>query len=344
MGKITLAHGSGGKEMNEILEKMIFKRLPDWMKLVDGGLGIDFPDDAAAIPLGDGRYFVVTIDSYTVDPIFFPGGNIGKLAASGTINDVLMLGGNPVAALDSIVVEEGFEEDLLKEILDSMFEVFKSNGVKLIGGDFKVMPRGQLDKIVITTVGLGIAEHLIVDKNLKPGDKVIVSGKIAEHGAAIYAAQKGFMPEESELRSDVKPLKDLIIPLVEKYGKYISAASDPTRGGLAMVLNSWASASGTMIVIDEEKVPLRDAVKNYCELLGLDPFVLASEGVAVLGVKEKVAKEVVEEMNSLGYTDAEIVGEVKEKEGDASLVIVKTRIGGYRILEPPLGEIVPRIC
>lgn len=344
MGRITLAHGSGGKEMNQLLERMVFNRVPSWMKLVEGGLGIDFPDDAAAIPMGDGRYLVVTVDSYTVSPIFFPGGNIGKLAASGTINDVLMLGGVPVAALDSVVVEEGLEEETLREILDSMFEVFRENGVRLIGGDFKVMPRGQLDKIIITTVGLGIAEHLIVDKNLKPGDKIIVSGNIAEHGAAIYAAQRGFMPEEMDLKSDVKPLTDLMIPIIKKYGKDVHAASDPTRGGLAMVLNQWASASDTIIIIDEERVPLRDAVKSYCGMLGLDPLVLASEGVAVLGVRGEVAEEVLDEIRSLGYVDAEIIGEVIKKEGDMSLVIVKTKVGGYRILEPPVGEIVPRIC
>jgi hydrogenase expression/formation protein HypE len=214
--KITLAHGSGGREMNQLLEESIFNKLPSWMKLIKGGLGIDYPDDAAAIPIYENKYIVVTTDSYTVNPIFFPGGDIGKLAASGTVNDVLMLGGTPIAALDSIVVEEGLERETLDEILESMFNVFRSLDVKLIGGDFKVMPRGQLDKIIITTVGLGIAEHLIIDKNLKPGDKIIVSGPIAEHGAAIYAAQKGLTLEEHELRSDVKPLADLMIPLMKK--------------------------------------------------------------------------------------------------------------------------------
>lgn len=344
MEKISLAHGSGGREMTQLLEEFVFCRLPSWMKLVEGGLGIDFPDDAAAIPISENKYIVLTTDSYTVNPIFFPGGDIGKLAASGTINDVLMLGGKPVAALDSIVVEEGLEKEILEKILGSMFNVFASLRVRLIGGDFKVMPRGQLDKVIITTVGIGIAEHLIVDKNLKPGDKIIVSGPIAEHGAAIYAAQKGLTLEEHELRSDVKPLTDLMIPLIEKYSKYIHAASDPTRGGLAMVLNSWASISNTTILIDEEKIPIRKPVMSYCQMLGLDPLVLASEGIAVLGVEEEHAEEILETMHRIGYRDAEIIGEVREKKEEVSLVVVKTSIGGYRILEPPVGEIVPRIC
>ena len=344
MDKITLAHGSGGREMNQLLEESIFNKLPSWMKLIKGGLGIDYPDDAAAIPINEDKYIVVTTDSYTVNPIFFPGGDIGKLAASGTVNDVLMLGGVPIAALDSIVVEEGLERETLDKILESIFNIFSSLDVKLIGGDFKVMPRGQLDKIIITTVGLGIAEHLIVDKNLKPGDKILVSGPIAEHGAAIYAAQKGLTLEEHELRSDVKPLTDLMIPLMKKYGGYIHAASDPTRGGLAMTLNNWASTSNTTIIIDEEKIPIREPVASYCQLLGLDPLALASEGVAIIGVEGEFSEEILETMHKLGYRDAKIIGEIKEKKEDVSLVIVRTSIGGYRILEPPVGEIVPRIC
>lgn len=344
MEKITLAHGSGGREMSQLLEELIFSKLPSWMKLLEGGLGIDFPDDAAAIPIGRKKYIIVTTDSYTVNPIFFPGGDIGMLAASGTINDVLMLGGAPIAALDSIVVEEGLEKETLNEVLKSMFNVFTDSRVRLIGGDFKVMPRGQLDKIIITTVGLGVAETLIVDRNLKPGDKIIISGPIAEHGAAIYAAQRGLALEEHELRSDVKPLVDLMIPLIRMYGEHIHAASDPTRGGLAMTLNNWASSSNTSITIYEEKIPIREPVMSYCQMLGLDPLVLASEGAAVLGVDGEIAEEVLETMHRLGYRDAVTIGEAREKKEDISLVVVKTIIGGYRILEPPIGEIVPRIC
>ncbi|MEN2973997.1 MAG: hydrogenase expression/formation protein HypE [Candidatus Caldarchaeales archaeon] len=343
MGKITLAHGSGGREMSRLLEDLIFGRVPSWMKFVEGGIGIDFPDDAAAIPMGGGRYLIITADAYTVSPIFFPGGDIGKLSATGTINDLLMLGGMPIAVLDSIIVEEGFEEEVLQKILDSMFTVLKSMDVKLIGGDFKVMPRGQLDKIIITMAGIGIAEQLIIDKNLRPGDKIIVSGPIAEHGVAIYAAREKVMLEESQLVSDVKPLTDLMIPITRRHRENIHAASDPTRGGLAMTLNNWASASNTTIVIDEEKIPIRESVKNYCGMLGLDPLTLASEGVAVIGVEGEIAEEVLEQIHSVGYVEAQIIGDVRPRE-DMSLVVVRTSVGGYRILEPPIGEIVPRIC
>lgn len=344
MNRITLAHGAGGREMNLLLDELIFRRVPEWMKLVEGGLGIDFPDDSAAIPIGDDRFLVVSVDSYTVNPIFFPGGDIGRLAASGTINDVLMLGGKPVAALDAIVVEEGIEKELLEKVVNSMLKTFEEENVRLIGGDLKVMPRGQLDKMIITTTGLGIAEHLIIDKNLRPGDRIIVSGNIGEHGAAILAAQQGLTPKDSEFRSDVKPLTDLMLPLIKEYGRHIHAAGDPTRGGLAMTLNEWAKASGTMIIVDESEIPIKENVASYCEMLGIDPLTLASEGIAVLGVEGEAAEEILEAARRLGYSDARVIGEVREREGDLSLVIVKTHVGGHRILEPPTGELVPRIC
>lgn len=344
MEKITLAHGAGGRETELLLEELIFGRIPRWMKTVERGIGIDFPDDAAAIPINEDRFLVVSTDSYTVNPAFFPGGDIGKLAASGTINDILMLGGKPVAALDSIVVEEGVEKEVLNKVIDSMLHIFRKENVKLIGGDLKVMPKGQLDKLIITTTGIGVAEHLILDKNLKPGDRIIVSGNLGEHGAAILAAQQGLAPADADLRSDVKPLTDLMLPLLKEYPEEIHAAGDPTRGGLAMTLNSWAKSSDTLIEIDETEVPVREAVKTYCEMLGMDPLTLASEGVAVLGVAGDAAEEILRLIHHIGYQDAKIIGEAREKEGDLSLVITETSVGGRRILEPPTGELVPRIC
>jgi hydrogenase expression/formation protein HypE len=342
---IRVAHGSGGVETSPLLEALIFSRLEERLKKVEGGIGIDFPDDAAAIPIGDGRYSVVTVDSYTVNPPFFPGGDIGVLAASGSINDVLMMGGRPVAMLDAIVVEEGFPIEDLRKIVDSMMQVLREEGVALIGGDFKVMPRGQLDKIVITTVGIGVAERLIVDRP-KPGDKIVVSGFLGDHGAVILARQMGIVEEGSGggLVSDVKPLTKLMIPLVEKYGGYIHAARDPTRGGLAMVLNDRAKASGTVIVVEEAAVPLRPQVVSYANTLGIDPFALASEGAAVLAVDPNVAEEVVEYMKKLGFENAAVIGEVRSSERYRGYVLLKTVVGGLRILEAPRGDLVPRIC
>ncbi|MGC8994467.1 MAG: hydrogenase expression/formation protein HypE, partial [Pyrobaculum sp.] len=307
---IRLAHGAGGVETSQILDLLFFSR-GDILKKVEGGVGLDFPDDAAAIPIGDGRYLVVTVDSYTVNPPFFPGGDIGVLAASGSINDVLMMGGRPIAMLDAVVVEEGFPMEDLKKIMDSMMRVLREEGVALIGGDFKVMPRGQLDKIVITTVGIGVAERLIVDKP-RPGDKIIVSGYLGDHGAVILAKQMGLDEGGSSggLVSDVRPLTRLMLPLVEKYGNYIHAARDPTRGGLAMVLNDWAKAAGAVIVVEEEAIPIRPQVASYANMLGVDPLALASEGAAVLAVDPSAAEEVLEQMKRLGFEHAAVIGEV----------------------------------
>jgi hydrogenase expression/formation protein HypE len=233
----------------------------------------------------------------------------------------------------------------LRRIVDSMLGVLREEGVALIGGDFKVMPKGQLDKIVIATVGVGVAERLILDKP-RPGDKILVSGYLGDHGAVILARQMGIVEEGQGggLASDVRPLTRLMLPLVEKYGEYIHAARDPTRGGLAMVLNDWAKASGTVIVVDEAAVPVRPQVAAYANMMGIDPLALASEGAAVLAVDPAVADEVLEFMKRLGFKDAAAVGEVRSSERYRGYVLLKTVVGGLRILEPPRGDLVPRIC
>jgi len=345
---IRLAHGSGGVETSAILEKLIFSRVEESLKRVGNGVGIDFPDDAAAIPLPSGDYLIVTIDAYTVNPPFFPGGDIGVLAASGSINDVLMMGGKPLAMLDSVVVEEGFPMDDLSKIINSFIDILKKEGIALIGGDFKVMPKGQLDKIVITTVGIGLAKKPIVDVP-RVGDKIIVSDYVGDHGAVILAYQLGSdvsteLLEKSRLRSDVRPLTKLMLPLIEKYGDYIHAARDPTRGGLSMVLNDWAKASNAIIVVNESAIPVRPEVSFFAGMLGIDPLYLASEGVAVLAVDPQVADEVVAYMHSLGFVNARIIGEVRKSEKYSGYVLMRTVSGGFRILEPPRGDLVPRIC
>jgi hydrogenase expression/formation protein HypE len=341
LARITLAHGSGGLETGALLRQLIFSRVPDRLKKVEKGLGIDFPDDSAAIPI-PGGYLVLTIDSYTVSPLIFPGGDLGKLAAAGTINDVLMLGGIPMAALDAVIVEEGLEASLLTRLVDSMISIFVKENVSLIGGDLKVMPSGQLDKAVITTACVGFAQRLIIDNNLRPGDKIIMTGNMGEHGAAILAAQHQI--ESREFSSDVGPLTSLMAPLIREYGDGLTAARDPTRGGVAMVLNDWARSTNTTILVYESELPLRDVVSNLCEMLGVDPLALASEGAAILGVRPSQAEEILDMVYDLGYRDARVIGEVKESQTAANLVVMKTLIGGYRILEPPSGEIVPRIC
>ncbi len=340
--EVRLAHGSGGRETQELLNEVILSLLEEGMKKVEGGVGTDELDDGAAIPI-PGGYAVITVDSYTVKPPFFPGGNIGELAASGTVNDLLMMGAKPLVMLDSIVVEEGFPLSDLRRITGSMVDTLKRIGVKLVGGDVKVIPKGGLDGIVITTTGLGFAERLIVDSQLRPGDRIIVSGTVGDHGAAILAAQEG-LEVEGDLKSDVAPLHDLMIPLIEEYGPYIHAAQDPTRGGLSQTLNEWASKTGYLLAVDESRIPVREKVRAFTELMGIDPLSLACEGRAVLGVDGDRAEEVLEFLRSLGFGEASIIGEVRESERYSGMVVLRTVTGGLRVLEAPSGVIVPRIC
>lgn len=340
---VTLAHGAGGVEMKELLERLIFEPLEDGLKKTPGGIGIDYPDDGAVFRVGE-NFIVISTDSYTVKPLFFPGGNIGTLAACGSLNDVLMMGGEPFAIVDSIVVPEGFPEERLREIIDSFIGVLRMERVPLIGGDLKVLPKDELDGLIVSTTALGHARRVIVDRELSPGDKIIVSGNLGEHGATILALQQGIRIEGKGLRSDVKPLTGLMKPLLRKYGDYIHAARDPTRGGLAMLLNDWASDTGTVILVYEEKLPVKPIVSSYAGMLGLDPLYLASEGVAVLGVEGSVAEEVLSFIRDLGFEDAQIIGEVRASDRYKGYVLYRSAIGGHRILEPPRGELVPRIC
>jgi len=336
---IVLAHGAGGKE-NEALIKRLFSKLR--LKKINGGIGLDAFDDGAIIPIQNN--VVTSIDSYTVDPIFFPGGNIGKLAATGSINDVAVMGADPIAALDSIVVEEGFPITDLKKIINSMIEVFEQENIAVVGGDLKVMPKGKLDKILISTVVIGklVNKTLYLDSKVKPGDKIIVSGTVGDHGAVITALQMGIEAEIGELISDCQPVTK-VMRIVREF-KGVHAAKDPTRGGLAMSLNEFASKSNVTIEIDEELIPVRSEVKALSEMLGIDPLILACEGRVVLSVDSEIADEVVKALRKNGYKDASIIGYARDDEDWNGLVLLKTVTGGLRILDKPTGEITPRIC
>ncbi len=342
---ITLAHGAGGRETGEIIRELVVKKVPTELWRVSSGSGLDSLDDSALIPVSNNLYLAVTIDNYTVKPIFFPGGDIGLLAASGTINDLLMVGARPVALLDGIVVEEGFSTEDLDRIVSSYVSIAEKEGVAIIGGDFKTMPKGQIDGIVISSTGIGFAEKPIDDRDIRPGDAIIVSSTVGDHGAAILAAQQG-VGVDIGIKSDVKPLTSLMIPLLERYRDYIHGAGDPTRGGLAMLVNDWAQKTGTVVVLEEENIPVKPQVREYAEMLGIDPLSLASEGVAVLAVDSSVAEEVLGFIHSLGFREAAIVGRVYKPriEHHRGKVVLRTITGGSRILEPPSGELVPRIC
>jgi len=292
--------------------------------------------------LTDDLEVVITIDSYTVKPIFFPGGDIGKLAATGSINDVVVLGAKPLAVMDAIVVEEGFPLDRLEKILESMSKVMSEEGVALIGGDFKVMPKEQVDEIVITTTAIGVVrkEHLLSMKKVSIGDKLIVTGPIGLHGATILALQSGISVEEIPFKSDVAPLTKAIHAALKVGG--LHKAKDMTRGGLAMALNEIANATKATIIVNEEDIPVVEEVRSYTEMLGVDLYSLASEGCALLIVSPEKAEDIVDELHKIGYSEAKIIGEIVK--GKAGYVLLKTMSGGLRILEPPTGEIVPRIC
>lgn len=343
-GIITLSHGGGGRDSWELINDLIISKVPSRLRKVLDGVGLDELDDGVAIKLND-LYVVMSIDSYTVKPLIFPGGDLGTLAAAGTINDLIMMGARPIGIVDAVVVEEGTQIELVNTIINSMINTLISEGVALLGGDFKVMPKGSLDGIIITTAGLGIARRLIVDTEIRVGDKVVVTGPIAEHGAVIIASQLDLLDNVKELRSDVKSLAKYLIPVIDKYGVYIHAARDPTRGGLASTLNEWVVGRDLTIVIDRSKIPIKDSVKGFLDMLGIDPLNVASEGVAVLAVDPLVANNVVEELHKLGLKDASIIGEVIKPPSKlaSGRVLIRTEIGGLSFVDAHASP-VPRIC
>ncbi|MEZ0393769.1 MAG: hydrogenase expression/formation protein HypE [Desulfurococcaceae archaeon] len=342
MRAVELVHGAGGPEMIELIEKVIVSRVPPSLRSSLGGVGLEALDDGSYMRIG-GSYVVVTSDSYTVKPPFFPGGNIGSLAASGVINDLVVMGARPVAFLDNIVVEEGFPLGELEEVVGSMVDVLRREGVALIGGDFKVMPRGSVDGIVISGTGIGISDVEPIVDAPRPGDALVVTGPVAEHGAVILAAQLGMLEEAKGLASDARPLTNLL-PVLRKYRAHVSAARDPTRGGLAAVLNEWARGSNVTLVVDRRSIPVREEVAQFLDALGVDPLNVASEGVAVISVSSEVAEEFVGELRKAGEPAATVIGRVEEGSGPLrGRVVALTEVGGRTLVVPnPLN--LPRIC
>jgi len=344
LGKVSIEHGAGGRETWELIKRLIVSRVPEALRRVEGGYGLDVLDDGAVIRFGD-RYIVIATDSFTVNPPVFPGGDIGHLAACGAINDVVMMGAKPIAVMDAVVVEEGVDEGFLQRILNSLVSVLEDEGVALIGGDFKVMPKGTVDKVVITTTGLGVSEGEPIIDEVRAGDKVIVTGPVAEHGAAILAAQLGMSEELRGIRSDSKPLTKAVLPVLKAYGEGVHAARDPTRGGLAATLNEWVEGTELTIVIRRGDVPLRSEVREFLDAMGVDPLNMACEGVAVLAVAPSVAEDVVEELRRRGEESATIIGEVIKPPSPvlAGRVVGVTEVGGKVLIEPrPVN--LPRIC
>jgi len=335
---VKLSHGAGGSIMDSLIKEVFLGGFNNRQALE--GIGLDALDDGASIKVG-GQEVILSIDGHTVDPIFFPGGDLGRLAVSGAVNDTAVMGAEPVAVMDSIVVEEGFPMSDLRRIVRSMNETAVEAGVSVISGDFKVMPKGHLDKMIVATAGIGILRgRRVLDSGAKPGDRVIITGSVGDHGIALMSAREG-LSFETELKSDVAPIWATIRAALET-GE-VTAMKDPTRGGVASALNEIAEKSGVSIWLDDGKMPVKAGVRAASEMLGLDPYEVTCEGRAVMCVSGETAEDVLEVVRETRHgADAEIIGEVRgERPG---MVLLRTLVGGTRVLRKPLGEPIPRVC
>jgi hydrogenase expression/formation protein HypE len=340
---IRLAHGAGGTLQEELI-KFITKNIH--LKKVNDGIGVEELDDGATIPLKDyDKEIVITADGHTVFPLFFPGGDLGRLSVCGTVNDLIMMGAEPIALTSIIIIEEGFTFTKLGEIVNSMNETAKEANIAIIAGDTKIMPKGTLNEIVIATTGIGFKDKKIriLDNSLKTGDKIIITGSIGDHGTALMASREG-LNISTDLKSDLSLLLEIYHALrFEISSNFIHAMKDPTRGGLAAALNEWATKSNVSILIDEEKVPIKKQVTAICDMLGLDPYNIACEGRAILAVDPAYSKEVLDKLKltEIGK-NASVIGEVKEDH--PKRVFLNTIVGGTRFIDMPLGQPIPRIC
>ena len=333
--RVALKHGAGGRAMRMLIESVFVEGLA---ARVDG-VGLGAMDDGAALRVGD-SWLIVTTDSHVVQPRFFPGGDVGRLSISGTVNDLAMMGATePLGLTCAVVIEEGFPFAELEKIRDSMKAACAEAGASVVTGDTKVMPKGEVDGIVLNTTGVALTKTLIRDCGLRPGDKIIVSGNIADHGMAIMATRHS-LDLQGDLRSDVAPINGLV-RLALKAG-VVTALKDPTRGGVASTLHELAGKSGVGVVIEEAKLPVQKAVRAASELLGIDPLHVANEGKCVIGVKAEDAEKVLAAVREhpLGR-DAQIIGTcLADWKGK---VIVDTGFG-KRLLAEVEGEPMPRIC
>ena len=336
--RVTLKHGGGGRAMRALIQDVFAKDLPP---LSVPGRGLDAMDDGAALWLGD-RWLVVTTDSHVVQPVFFPGGDIGRLSVCGTVNDLAMMGATEVLGLTcAVVLEEGFSRAELDRIQASVRRACFEAGAPIVTGDTKVMGKGEIDGIVFNTTGVALTQRVVPDSGLKPGDRILVTGTIGDHGMAILSARHG-LALEGALESDVAPLNGLIRAALDAAGDGVVAMKDPTRGGLSSALHEMAGKSRVGVLLEELAVPVTTAVRAASELVGVDPFNVANEGKAVLGVRPEKAAEVLAALRShpLGRAAAIVGTCVSERPGN---VILDTGFG-RRLLAEPEGEPLPRIC
>lgn len=348
MSKVIMNHGAGGELMQEFLGKHITSHFPKMKAEVP----LDSMDDSAVVD-----DVVFTIDGHTVKPLFFPGGDIGKISVSGTVNDISVMGATPIALACSVIIEEGLDLDVVDKVMDSMGKTATDCGVPIVTGDTKVVEAGAIDQMVMSTSAVGkrspyldsnlakaaeyrkVENRWCTDSSVRPGDAIIVSGYLGDHGVSLLSFREGY-GFDADLKSDVAPLNKMIAEGLKTGG--IVAMKDPTRGGLANTLNEWCSKSHIGMEINYADIPLRDAVINGCDLLGIDPLSIGNEGKAVIGVVPEMAEEVLKTLRGTPEgKDAAIIGYATD---GPERVVLKTEIGGKRILEAPAGDPVPRIC
>jgi len=332
---ILLGHGSGGKLSHEMLDELIVPLL--------SGLEPRDQNDAAVLPHVAGR-LAFTTDSYVVEPLFFPGGNIGDLAIHGTVNDLAMTGAMPLVISVGLIIEEGLPIRSFREILVSMRSAADKAGVKIVTGDTKVVPRGKADKLFINTTGIGvIPEHLeITGSNAQSGDKILINGTIGDHGMAVLASREG-LELTSDIITDSAPLNGMVQELVLSLGHHLHVLRDPTRGGVATTLKEISRQSQVEITVHESELPINPAVASACAILGLDPLFVANEGKLLAFVSAEVAEQALMIMQGHMYGgQAAIIGEVTS--GANGKVRLHTSVGGVRAIEMLAGEQLPRIC
>ncbi|AXX89612.1 hydrogenase expression/formation protein HypE [Arcobacter suis] len=328
---ITLAHGNGGAENNELINKVFYNAFKNEI--------LEKSEDAAVIQNGT---LAFSTDSFTVSPLFFSGADIGKLAICGTCNDLAMMGAKPKYLTCSVIIEEGFEVEQLERIVASMKKELEVNGAIVVSGDTKVVPKGAVDKIFINTTGIGeILYKDISSNNITTEDVILVNRDIGAHGATIFAAREG-MDMNSELKSDCNSLYPQVKALIDA-GIKITALRDATRGGVSAVLNEWAKQSNVCIEVEEEKIPVCDEVKGICEMLGFEATNLANEGTFVLAIPQEFAAKAIEVLQTFPEASkACIIGKVTKQYSQK--VILNSSWGTKRFLDTPTGELLPRIC
>src|SRR5215218_483358 len=333
--RIDMSHGAGGKATHKLIEGLLLPVLenPALAPLAD----------AATLPFGDARISLTT-DSFVVRPLVFPGGSIGELAVNGTVNDLAVSGATPIGLSAALIVEEGLETEALAHEVEAMAAAAERAGVAIATGDTKVVERGKADGLYIITAGVGATDQEISlsATAVRPGDKILCSGTVGDHGAAILIA-RGDLELEAEVFSDTRPLTPLVGALKEAAGPGLRFMRDPTRGGVGTVLNELARDSGYGVALWEERLPVRDVVHGACEILGIDPLYVANEGKFLAVVASEAADAALEALRGVdGGEEAQIIGEAREE--PARMVIMHTQFGGTRMIDMLVGDPLPRIC